>query len=268
MRIAFGLVLVTLPALVGLTDAKKTASGFGLQTSGMESQKTATGNISTSAEETRDRLDVENSPFFIYQLYYIGDLAGKPDEQSETALLYGGYRATPDYAKMEAVIKHIQTNVAPESWNEEATVKQFATTTTLIIKQTVAIHKQVAEVLNDLRTEDTEFAHRLGPGDTIGIYIEGLTGAPDQPVPVHKMWPEEFNMPPATGYPFTVRGDGTIALPKMLRSLNVEGLKLKETEALIHRAYVDVLKILDADITIAVSLIRPRVVRVVTTPQP
>jgi len=233
-----------------------------------ETQETAAGNVYAVAEETSDRLEVKNSPTPIYQLYYIGDLAGKPDDQSETALLYGGYRSTPDYAKMKAVIKHIQTNAAPKSWNEEATIKQFVATTTLVIKQTEDVHKQIAKALNHLRTEDPEFAHRLGPGDTIGIYIEGLTGAPDQPIPVHKLWPEEFNMPPATGYPFTVRDDGTIALPKMLHSLNVEGLTVKETEALIYRAYVEVLRILEPDKTITVSLIRPRIVRVFITDSP
>ena len=109
--------------------------------------------------------------------------------------------------------------------------------------------------------------YRLGSGDVIGIYIESFTGAPGQPVPVHQPDPGT-KLPPATGYPFTVRDDGTIALPKMLHSLNVEGLTVKETQALIDRAYVEVLKILEPDTTITVSLIRPRVVRVIATDAP
>ncbi len=112
-----------------------------------------------------------------------------------------------------------------------------------------------------LRADPVE-AYRLGPGDTLGIYLESLTGAPNQPIPVHQPDPST-NLPPATGYPFTVRDDGTIALPKMLHSLNVEGLTLMETQSLIHRVYVEVLKILGPDAVITVSMIRPRTYHVV-----
>ena len=109
---------------------------------------------------------------------------------------------------------------------------------------------------------DPPDAYRLAPGDTLGIYIETFTGAPNQPVPVHNPDPST-NLPPATGYPFTVRDDGTIALPKMLHSLNVEGLTLMETQNLIFRAYVEVLKLLGQDAVITVSIIRPKTYHVI-----
>ena len=113
-----------------------------------------------------------------------------------------------------------------------------------------------------LLRRDPVDAYRLAPGDTLGIYIETLTGTINQPVPVHQPDPST-NLPPATGYPFTVRDDGTIALPKMLHSLNVEGLTLMETQSLIFRAYVEVLQLLGQDAIITVSLIRPKTYHVV-----
>jgi len=119
------------------------------------------------------------------------------------------------------------------------------------------------ESINPIKLRiDPADAYRLGPGDTLGIYIETLTGTPNQPIPVHQPDPST-NLPPATGYPFTVRDDGTIALPKMLSSLNVEGLTLMETQNLIYKAYVDVLKILGVDASITVSLIRPKTYHVI-----
>ena len=113
-----------------------------------------------------------------------------------------------------------------------------------------------------LLRQDPKDAYRLAPGDTLGIYIESITGTENQPIPVHQ--PDtSTNLPPATGFPYTVRDDGTIALPKMLHSLNVEGLTLMETQTLIYRAYVEVTKITGPDAIITVSLIRPRTYHVV-----
>lgn len=110
--------------------------------------------------------------------------------------------------------------------------------------------------------QDTPDAYRLGPGDTLGIYLETITGAPDHPIPVHQP-AASTNLPPATGYPFTVRDDGTISLPKLLGALKVEGLTLMEAQSLIYKAYVEVTKLLGPDAVITVSLIRPRTYHVV-----
>ena len=113
-----------------------------------------------------------------------------------------------------------------------------------------------------LLRQDPMDAYRLAPGDTLGIYIETMTGAPGQPIPVHQ--PDtSTNLPPATGYPHTVRDDGTISLPKMLHSLNVEGLTLMETQSLIYRAYVEVTQLLGKDAIITVTMIRPRTYHII-----
>ena len=197
----------------------------------------AEADVAFEAVETNETVTL------VYKAYYVGDLAGMPDD-----------------AKMEAIIKYIQTNVTPESWNEEIKIRPYNDTATLIIKQTEVAHRQVAKVLHYLRTEAPEYAHRLAPGDIIGIYIEGLTRATEEPMPVHKLWPEESNMPPAPSYAFTVRENGTIHLPKIRESINVMGLTLKETEELFRRTYEEQ-KIVTPDKTITVSLIRTQVAR-------
>ena len=110
--------------------------------------------------------------------------------------------------------------------------------------------------------QHTPDAYRLGPGDTLGIYLETITGAPDSPIPIHEPH-VTTNLPPATGYPFPVRDDGTVSLPKLLGSLKVEGLTLMEAQSLIYKAYVEVTKLLGPDAVITVSLIRPRTYHVV-----
>ena len=119
------------------------------------------------------------------------------------------------------------------------------------------------ESINPIKLRmDPANAYRLGPGDTLGIYIETITGVPNQPVPVYTPDPST-NLPPASGYPFTVRDDGTIALPKIESPLCVEGLTLMETQRLIYRTYVNVMKVLGKDANITVSLIRPKTHHVV-----
>jgi len=176
----------------------------------------------------------------------------------------------------EELIFLIKTVITPMDWEDFAKIERDGTN--LVVTHYPSGHEQIEDLLRQLRTLGPENTYqspaipldtyRLGPGDTLGIYIESLTGTPGQPIPTHRPDPGT-NLPPTTGYPFTVRDDGTIALPKMLHSLNVEGLTLMETQSLIFRAYVEVLQILGQDAVITVSLIRPRVVRAfsITVPQ-
>ncbi|MDR1384019.1 MAG: polysaccharide biosynthesis/export family protein [Planctomycetaceae bacterium] len=105
-------------------------------------------------------------------------------------------------------------------------------------------------------------AYRVGPKDTLGIFIETVTGEQGQQVPVYEP-PETANLPPAVGYPYTVRDDGTLALPLIMGALYVEGLTLMETENLIRKSYTEIQKIVGPDAKISVSLIRPRTYHVV-----
>jgi hypothetical protein len=58
--------------------------------------------------------------------------------------------------------------------------------------------------------------YRLGEGDVLSVYIEGIFSKQEQPLPVH--FTESLRVTPTLGYPVTVREDGTIALPLSSRS--------------------------------------------------
>ena len=74
----------------------------------------------------------------------------------------------------------------------------------------------------------------LGGGDTLGIYIQGITGDKDTPPPVH--FPEDPGLQPALGYPVPIRDDGNISLP-LIEPIQLEGLTLAQAEDKIREAY-------------------------------
>ncbi len=117
--------------------------------------------------------------------------------------------------------------------------------------------------LNLLRRKPPE-AYQLGPGDVLGVYIEGVLGEQDQAPPVNI--PDAPNLPTALGYPIPVRQNGTVSLP-LLSPVKVQGLTLEEAEAAIIKAYTqqEILKP-EAQRTI-VTLIRPRHVRILVVRQ-
>ena len=95
----------------------------------------------------------------------------------------------------------------------------------------------------------------LDGGDTLGVYIQGITGDKDIPPPVH--FPDDGGQP-ALGYPVPVRDDGYISLP-LVAPVRVTGLTVGEAEAKIVRAYTKDKKILlEGNEKIIVSLIQPR----------
>ena len=95
----------------------------------------------------------------------------------------------------------------------------------------------------------------LDGGDTLGVYIQGITGDKDIPPPVH--FPENGGQP-ALGYPVPIRDDGYISLP-LVAPVRVTGLTIGEAEAKIVRAYTKDKKILlEGAEKIIVSLIQPR----------
>lgn len=106
-----------------------------------------------------------------------------------------------------------------------------------------------------LRQEPPD-AYRLDSRDVLGVYIEGVVGNKDEPPPVH--FPEEGeDVPPAIGYPFPVREDGTVSLP-LMDPLELRGLTLPEAERRIRETYIKK-KILKAETArIIVTLMRPR----------
>ncbi len=107
---------------------------------------------------------------------------------------------------------------------------------------------------------DVPPAYLLGPRDVLGVYIEGILGAPEDAPPVH--FPEDASEPPAIGYPIPVREDGTISMP-LVGPLRVEGLTLAQTEEAIRRAYTVTRQVIQPGRDrIIVSLMRRRTYQV------
>ena len=76
--------------------------------------------------------------------------------------------------------------------------------------------------------------YRLDTGDVLGIWIEGVLGERNQPVPVQTV--DQTTGRTVMGYPIPVREDGTIALP-LVPPLQVRGKTLVEVEQIIREAY-------------------------------
>ncbi len=102
-------------------------------------------------------------------------------------------------------------------------------------------------------------SYKLGPRDTLGIYIEGILGNEETPPPVNI--PASPDLPPSIGYPFPVRQDGTVSLP-YVGAIQVAGLEIEEAEEKVVDAYreKDILRVEDK--RILVTLLRPRHIRV------
>jgi Polysaccharide biosynthesis/export protein len=93
----------------------------------------------------------------------------------------------------------------------------------------------------------------IGPGDVLGIWIEGVLGEKGQ-APFVRV-PETGRQTPTLGYPIPVRGDGTISLP-LVPPIEVKGLTLEEAEAKIRKVY-----------TIDRGILKPGQERIVVTMQ-
>lgn len=109
---------------------------------------------------------------------------------------------------------------------------------------------QNASICGDLGAEKINFlklrraapdAYVLGPGDTLGVYIQGITGDKETPPPVH--FPEDDKMQPALGYPVPIRDDGFISMP-LINPIKLDGLTLAQAEVRIRNAYTSDRKIL------------------------
>lgn len=82
----------------------------------------------------------------------------------------------------------------------------------------------------------------IGPGDILGVYIEGVLpfnppNAPPEPPPVN--FPDaESTLPPSIGYPIPVQEDGTLSLP-LIEPLKVEDLTLEQVRDAIRDHYIE-----------------------------
>lgn len=96
----------------------------------------------------------------------------------------------------------------------------------------------------------------LDKGDTLGIFIPGVTGDKDV-IPVN--FPDASNGgKPALGYPVPIRDDGFISLP-LIAPLRIAGLTIGEAENKILKAYtVDNKILLEGNEGILVTLMKRR----------
>ena len=98
--------------------------------------------------------------------------------------------------------------------------------------------------------------YTLAKGDTLGIYIQGVTGDKDTPPPVN--FPEDPGAQPGLGYPVPIRDDGYISLP-LVAPIRVTGLTLADAERRIADAYTkDKEILLEGNEKIIVTLMQRR----------
>ena len=77
--------------------------------------------------------------------------------------------------------------------------------------------------------------YRLGKGDVLGIFIDGVLGTFDENPPIHYPDPET-GLPPAIGFPIHVEHDGRIVIP-LVDPINVAGKSIDEARNEIVKAF-------------------------------
>ncbi len=102
--------------------------------------------------------------------------------------------------------------------------------------------------------------YRLASGDVLGVYIDGVIGDHSGVPPA--VTPQSANVPPAMGFPFPVRADGTVALP-LIPPLHVAEMTVSAIEKSIIEAYSVKRAIINPDRErVLVTLLRPRSERI------
>jgi protein involved in polysaccharide export with SLBB domain len=111
-----------------------------------------------------------------------------------------------------------------------------------------------------LLSQEAPEEYKLGPGDVLGVYVAGILGEPNQPIPVR--YTEQGNTPPTVGYPLPVREDGTIPLPRVA-PLRVQGMTIPQAQEAILKAYISPKQLINPEnAQIIVTLWRPRQYRI------
>ncbi len=85
------------------------------------------------------------------------------------------------------------------------------------------------------RTQKVPPHYHLGPGDVLGVFVEGVLGRVESSPPVN-IPPAGSGMPPSVGYPITIDADGTITLP-FVKPIRLAGRTVSEAEAAVARAF-------------------------------
>ncbi|MEM7454737.1 MAG: protein kinase [Planctomycetota bacterium] len=99
--------------------------------------------------------------------------------------------------------------------------------------------------------------YRLGAGDVLGVFVEGVLGSYDESPPAHFPDPAS-GLPPSLGYPVIVDSKGFISLP-LLPEILVSGMTVSELRQLVDSRYKEGDEALLIDhARILISLMRPR----------
>jgi hypothetical protein len=119
-----------------------------------------------------------------------------------------------------------------------------------------APHRVYRPATQTSKTSHTRTAYRIGPGDVLGILVEGVVG---------EFASARVNMPsgkddtlPSIGDPFVVMNDGNLALP-LIKPIRVNGMTISQTRQTIENAYLNG-EILAKRNRVYVSLVRKRTV--------
>lgn len=99
--------------------------------------------------------------------------------------------------------------------------------------------------------------YQLGPGDTLGVFIDNILGDENQPVPYNESKNDE--RPPSSGYPVTIETNGTIQLP-LTSPIPLQGLTLQEATEKIRKVLVTTQQLAEGGGKgrFLVTLMRPR----------
>jgi len=116
--------------------------------------------------------------------------------------------------------------------------------------------------------------YRLGPGDVLGVYIEGILPASDLKVmasnpPVYfpsQIDPLGGGTQPALGFPISIGDDGTVSLP-LVEPISVQGMTVAEATDTIRKAYLAAELVRPGRERIIVSRMQPRRSRVLVIRQ-
>ena len=109
----------------------------------------------------------------------------------------------------------------------------------------------------------------LAAGDVLGVYIAGVfppTSA-DQPLatpPVYfpsQIDPLGTGIPPALGFPVTIRNDGKLALP-LVEPISLQGLTIEQANERVKQTYTERGILQAGRQTVMISLMQPRQIRV------
>jgi protein involved in polysaccharide export with SLBB domain/translation initiation factor IF-1 len=120
-----------------------------------------------------------------------------------------------------------------------------------------------------LLRQDPPPAHIVGPGDLLGVFVHGVIPPQVEQTPVlHQNAlrgdyypPRGSTLAPTTGLPMEVQSDGMLALP-LIGCVPVQGLTIPEVTHLIREAYEKREFLQPGRERVYVTLIRPRVHRV------